>query len=177
MPALPRSVMPWRTSFFYLVNELSFIKTFLLALPDFFELIMGHYHGVILFVWQPKHVSDGIAALRQSNRRCRRVCYWCRPCVRFVLFFWMNVRHHAAPRHPIFCIDVLIMSIIKFYFVSYAAKTKCCNDWISLVTKLAMLALPRSWVPWRTPPFLFLNEFLFIKIFLWRHLLRIDNVA
>jgi hypothetical protein len=35
MLALPRSVVPWRTSFFYLVNELSFIKTFPWCHPIF----------------------------------------------------------------------------------------------------------------------------------------------
>jgi hypothetical protein len=50
MLALPLSVVPWRTSIFHLMNELSLKKTFLLAPPDFSRLIMGHYHSVFLLL-------------------------------------------------------------------------------------------------------------------------------
>jgi hypothetical protein len=40
---------------------------------------------------------------------------------------------------------------------------------------LAMLALPRLVVPWRTSHFHVVNELSFIKTFLWRHLIFSDR--
>ncbi len=66
-------VLALRTSPVSHSDKRSFVKTILAPPYFFFRIDNGHCHGVMLFIWQPKHVSDGIAPLLQPNRWCRRV--------------------------------------------------------------------------------------------------------
>ena len=99
-------------------------------------------------------VGHGLQTLKISA--CRKISNTTFARLSYVLFCLCgsNVRSHAMP--PDF--SGLIMALSRCFCVRFAAKTKHCRYWTSVTTKLVMLALPRSVVPWRTSFFPLLNE-------------------
>ncbi len=126
----------------------------------FFRMIMGHYQGVFLSDSQPKRVSDGIGSRMEHNWRCWSLWPWCWPCVRLILSLWMTVHSNATP--PDF---FMIRALSRGVYVWFAAKTTRWRNCTCAATRLAMLALPRSVVPWRTSLFHLVNDFLSYRYF------------
>ncbi len=125
MLALPRSVVPWRTSLFKVVNELSFKKTFLLTPPDFSGLIRALSRCVCVQSAAKTRRCRSYTSTRTELVMLalpRSVAPW-----RTSLFYLVNELSFKKTflwRHPILRID----NGIKVWFCLFGSQNKSLTE-------------------------------------------------